>query len=105
MPVVWATAAVNAMKRQSDTSMSTLSPEYIAYTNAPEILSITGTFFGLAVFVVLSRCYVRLAMLKVFGRDDYVMVLAMVSETRPILSPTLLLTIHSCSRSSPTLVS
>jgi hypothetical protein len=74
MPVAWAEATEKAMKRQSGNSVPTLSPEYIAYTNAPEILSITGTFFALAVIVVLLRCYVRLAMLKVFGRDDYTVV-------------------------------
>ncbi|KAF1978940.1 hypothetical protein BU23DRAFT_448834, partial [Bimuria novae-zelandiae CBS 107.79] len=64
-----------------DNPMRELSPEYIAYTNAHEILAITGTCFALATIVVLLRSYVRLAMLKVFGKDDYVIVLAMALAT------------------------
>lgn len=56
----------------------TLTPEEMAYTNAPEILAITSTFFAAALLIVLLRCYVRIIMLKVFGIDDYVMVFAMV---------------------------
>jgi hypothetical protein len=47
-------------------------------TNAPEILSITGSFFAAAAIVVVFRCYVRISMLKVFGIDDYLMVVALV---------------------------
>jgi hypothetical protein len=47
-------------------------------TNASEILSITGSFFAVAAIVVLLRCYVRISMLKVFGIDDYLMVVALV---------------------------
>ncbi|KAF2786396.1 hypothetical protein K505DRAFT_318523 [Melanomma pulvis-pyrius CBS 109.77] len=47
-------------------------------TNAPEILTITGTFFAVAALVVLLRCYVRISMLKVFGVDDYLMVVALI---------------------------
>lgn len=54
------------------------TPEILAYNNAPQIVSITAAFFALAAIVVLLRCYVRIAMLKTFGADDYVMVLAMV---------------------------
>ena len=57
-----------------------LTPEELAYTNAPEILAISGSFFAVATLVVLLRCYVRLVMLKVFGIDDYVMVVAMVCK-------------------------
>ena len=81
MPVPWARAAEKAMKRQAGGPMPTYSPEYLAYTNAHGILSITGAFFGVAMFVVLCRCYVRITMLKVFGKDDYIMVLAMVCSS------------------------
>ncbi|KAF2469141.1 uncharacterized protein BDR25DRAFT_229933 [Lindgomyces ingoldianus] len=64
------------MKRQ--VGVPQLTPEQIAYTNAPEILSITGSFFAAAALVVLLRCYVRIVMLKVFGIDDYVMVFSMI---------------------------
>ncbi|KAF1846117.1 uncharacterized protein K460DRAFT_239927, partial [Cucurbitaria berberidis CBS 394.84] len=55
-----------------------LTPEELAFNNAPQILSITGSFFALAAFVVILRCYVRISMLRVFGTDDYVMLFAMV---------------------------
>ncbi|KAF1916615.1 hypothetical protein BDU57DRAFT_238510 [Ampelomyces quisqualis] len=54
------------------------TPEILAYNNAPQILSITGAFFAMAAVVVLLRCYVRIAMLKTFGADDYVMGFAMI---------------------------
>ena len=56
------------------------TPEEIAFDNSPQILAITGTFFTMAAIMVLLRCYVRAHMLKVFGIDDYIMVLGMVSE-------------------------
>lgn len=49
-------------------------------TIAPMILGISGMLTGLAFLIVLSRCYVRLAMLKVFGVDDWIMLFAMVRE-------------------------
>lgn len=73
----WMTGVERASKRQA-AGPPPLTPEQIAYTNAPEILAITGSFFAAAAVVVLLRCYVRLAILKVFGIDDYVMVFAMV---------------------------
>lgn len=55
-------------------------PLVVRQTNAPQILGITGSFFTLAAIVVLLRCYVRLRLLKTFGADDYVMLLAMVGQ-------------------------
>lgn len=49
-------------------------------TIAPMILGISGFLTGLAFLIVLSRCYVRLVMLKVFGTDDWIMLFAMVCE-------------------------
>ncbi|KAF2662041.1 hypothetical protein K491DRAFT_710453 [Lophiostoma macrostomum CBS 122681] len=72
----WSDAFETTLRRQAGPSPPT--PEQIAYTNAPEILAISGSFFAVAALVVLLRCYVRLAMLKVFGLDDYVMVVAML---------------------------
>lgn len=60
--------------------MPVLTPEDFAFNNAPEILAITGSFFAAAALVVVLRCYVRIAMLKVVGIDDYIMVVAMVSD-------------------------
>lgn len=77
----WSTGLEKSLaERQAPTGPPQLTPEQIAYTNAPEILAITGSFFAAAALVVLLRCYVRLVMLKVFGIDDYIMVVAMVSE-------------------------
>ncbi|OAL04682.1 hypothetical protein IQ06DRAFT_374056 [Phaeosphaeriaceae sp. SRC1lsM3a] len=71
----------NLLARQTSPMPPALTPEEIAYTNAPQILGITGSFFTLAAIVVLLRCYVRLRLLKTFGADDYVMLLAMVLNT------------------------
>lgn len=61
--------------------MPEITPEFIEFNNAPQILAITGCFFAATFIVVLLRCYVRLSMLKVFGNDDYTMMVAMVSFT------------------------
>lgn len=74
----WTSGVEYALKRQTAIGPPILTPEQIAYNNAPEILAITGTFFTAAMIVVLLRFYVRLVMLKLFGIDDYVMVFAMV---------------------------
>jgi hypothetical protein len=66
------------MKRQAPAMPPMPTPEEIAFTNAHEILAITGSFFAVAAFVFLLRCYVRLGMLRVFGIDDYVISVAMV---------------------------
>jgi hypothetical protein len=55
-----------------------LTPEKMAFDNSPEILAITGTFFAAAALMVLLRCYVRISMLRVFGIDDYVLLVSMV---------------------------
>jgi len=48
-------------------------------TNAPSILAINGFFCGLALLVVGARMFVRIAMLKTVGPDDYLICLAAVS--------------------------
>jgi hypothetical protein len=50
-----------------------LTPAELAYDNSPQIVGITGLFFALALSIVLLRCYVRIAMLKVFGKGTIVM--------------------------------
>lgn len=99
MPVAWATGAEKAMKRQADGSMPTFSPEYVAYSNAHEILAVTGCFATVALIVVLLRCYVRIAILNVIGRDDYMIILAMVRVEYLMLEPLL----TSCRPSQPAL--
>jgi hypothetical protein len=64
--------------RQVPFDPSILTPEYLSYDNKGEILSITGTFTAIAFVVVLARIYVRAFMLRVFGPDDYIIVLSMV---------------------------
>lgn len=66
------------VRRQSGGAFEPPSPEYVAFTNAPQILGITGVFFAFAMLSVLLRCYVRVAMMNVSGIDDYAMILAMV---------------------------
>jgi hypothetical protein len=56
-----------------------LSAEYIAFTNAPALLAKAGSVFAVAGTVVVLRIYVRLWMLRSFGKDDWAMVLAMVT--------------------------
>lgn len=57
-----------------------LTSDYIAYTNAPVLLAQAGSVFGIALAVVMLRIYVRVHMLRSFGKDDWTMVLAMVSS-------------------------
>jgi hypothetical protein len=72
------------MKRQAAPGAPPMpTPEEIAFTNAPAILAITGSFFAAAAFIFLLRVYVRVGMLKVFGIDDYVMTVAMVRLRKP----------------------
>ncbi|KAF2840995.1 hypothetical protein M501DRAFT_902028, partial [Patellaria atrata CBS 101060] len=53
------------------------TPEFLAYNNKNEIISITSTVTGIALIVVLLRVYVRSFMLGVFGIDDYIMLVSM----------------------------
>lgn len=52
------------------------NPDYIAYTNASLLLTQTGALFGVTAFIVVLRCYVRVVMLRCFGKDDWTMLLA-----------------------------
>lgn len=63
-------------------SLSALSPEVIAYSNGPALLAQTGSMFALAALVVLGRCYTRVLVVKSFGKDDWAMLGAMVSNTQ-----------------------
>ncbi|KAF2002055.1 hypothetical protein P154DRAFT_431759 [Amniculicola lignicola CBS 123094] len=72
----WETGLLREVKRQAFGPPPT--PEYIAFNNSPEIIAITGSFFAAAAAIVLLRVYVRVVMLKVFGADDYIMVVAML---------------------------
>ncbi|OWY44158.1 hypothetical protein AALT_g5880 [Alternaria alternata] len=54
------------------------SQAYLEESYAPEMLAAIGTLFGLAMICVLLRVYVRVVMLKVFGVDDWLMMLSAV---------------------------
>lgn len=55
---------------------SLLTPEYIAFTNAPALLTQFGALFAVASVVVFLRCYIRAIMITSFGKDDWLMLLA-----------------------------
>ncbi|KAF2205511.1 hypothetical protein GQ43DRAFT_362224 [Delitschia confertaspora ATCC 74209] len=77
----WNTGIATVLERQAPPGPPVYPPEFLEFNNKNQILAITGTLFALALFVVLVRCYVRLAMLKVFGADDWIMVFAMILTT------------------------
>jgi hypothetical protein len=67
-------------------TLSELSPDVVAFSNAHALLAQTVTLFGVAALIVFGRCYVRAVILKAFGKDDWTMLLAMVSKTQLTLS-------------------
>ncbi|CAN9155637.1 unnamed protein product [Alternaria alternata] len=60
----------------ADANPDLSNPDYIAYTNAPLLLTQTGALIGVTAFIVVLRCYVRIVMLRCFGKDDWTMLLA-----------------------------
>ncbi|KAL0939171.1 uncharacterized protein CTRU02_205781 [Colletotrichum truncatum] len=55
-----------------------IDPEWAAESNTAMIVGVTGGFHALALLFVALRVYTRMAIVKVMGRDDYVMVVAML---------------------------
>ncbi|KAL2756897.1 hypothetical protein ACRALDRAFT_1069604 [Sodiomyces alcalophilus JCM 7366] len=53
-----------------------IDPAYAAETNFPRMMAINGTFHGIAIIFLALRLYVRVHLLKSFGIDDAVMILA-----------------------------
>lgn len=53
----------------------------------PELLAVNIAFVTTAVSACLLRCYVRLRMVKAFGLDDWLMVIATVSEALLFAKP------------------
>jgi len=49
-----------------------------SYSNASNLMIQAGTIFVIALAVTLLRCYVRLVMLKAFGKDDWTILVSMV---------------------------
>lgn len=64
----------------------TIDPKMIAYSNARTLLAQTVPFFSIALLIVSARCYVRAVVLRAFGKDDWVIILAMVRITSSVLS-------------------
>lgn len=58
-----------------------MTPAYRAQSDTTSILAVTGVFGTAALTCVILRLYVRSAMLKFVGADDYVMLVAMVRLT------------------------
>jgi len=64
-----------------------VSDAEISYSNASNLMIQAGTIFGIALAVTLLRCYVRLVMLKAFGKDDWTILVSMV-RNYSIIRPT-----------------
>ena len=62
--------------------VSELSAEEVAYTNGPVLLAVTGAFYTISLLTVVARSYSRRFIVKSFGKDDWIMVAALVSKTR-----------------------
>jgi hypothetical protein len=60
---------------------SELSAEEVAYTNGPVLLAVTGAFYTVSLLTVMARGYSRRFIVNSFGKDDWAMVVALVSET------------------------
>lgn len=59
-------------------AMPPVDPSLPNTTKAPRILSSVGFLTGIAAVIVALRSYVRVWVLKLFGPDDYIMLIAMV---------------------------
>ena len=64
-------------------SIPALTPEYLDFNIAPHLLSVSGSLTALALLVFLLRAYVRTVMLRVFGVDDALMLVAVVGGAIP----------------------
>lgn len=56
-----------------------IDPEWAKESNTAMIVGVTGGFHALALLFVGLRVYTRMAVVKVMGRDDYVIVASVVS--------------------------
>lgn len=71
--------ARHVIRGRNIVSIDSLTPEQIAINKSGQILTIVGTFFAVSVTTVLLRFYVRIKMVKTFGKDDWAMMVALVS--------------------------
>jgi hypothetical protein len=58
--------------------LASLSPELVAFNNAPALMAQAGSVFALCFVIVSLRFYVRAMILGSFGADDWTMLLAFV---------------------------
>jgi hypothetical protein len=72
-----------------DTDLSHLDSACIAYTNAPTLLTRSGTLFGATALVIVLRCYVRIVMLRSFGKNDWIILLAFAFATALFITYTI----------------
>lgn len=54
----------------------------VVENRGPELLAVNIFFVSAAVLATALRCYVRAGLVKAFGTDDWLMVLALVCITR-----------------------
>lgn len=66
--------------RQDGPLTPPLTPEYLSETLAPTLNAIAGTLIGISILVFILRAYVRTCLLRVFGADDWLMLVAVVSK-------------------------
>ena len=60
-----------------------VDPTRAAESNLCWILGVTAAFHGLALILVGLRVYIRLAIVRSFGKDDAMIVMSAVSEQTP----------------------
>lgn len=60
--------------------MEDFSPEYMNASNAGRIVGVVGLFHFIAFTFVSLRLYVRLFLVRAFGIDDVLIVVAAVSD-------------------------
>lgn len=65
--------SINIVARQATTSSDVVND-----TTAPHTLAVVGSLTGFATLIVGLRVYVRALVLRRFGTDDYIIVLALV---------------------------
>ena len=72
--------AVLAARWATIVSPSMFTPEYLAFDNKAEILSIACTFSALAYLCILARLWVKVRMLGKVGADDYTILFSTASS-------------------------
>ena len=58
---------------------SSITPEYLNLNRGPFFLAIVATLVSIALLIFLLRVYTRIKLLRFFGIDDWLMLVAVVS--------------------------